>query len=325
MQKSLEILLEVEKATGNGSQKIKQDLISGNLSPELEYILSICFDPFVTTKLNKLEVVGSESNIINANIFPEFKDLCEELKSAPAANDVLRLKAANLVANSGYNEEIKKVLSKVLIKRMNIGIGAKLINKAVGKELIPDPSLMLAKDDISRIDKWRKIICEFKYDGVRVIAKIDKTGGVTFFTRGFNELPARFLQKITEEIKRLVGDMTDIFVDGELTDFARTTVSGKVTSILSGKPLESIGDTFLFNIFDIENSQTLVIGKGTTKYPERRSLLEQLFENKKFDHLVLGTKWEITDKDEIWSIYKHIVEVEKGEGYTQKYRSCLYM
>ncbi len=60
MQQELEILLEIERATGEGSQKKKQQLISQNLSPRLEYILSICFDPFVTTKLHKLEKEKSE-------------------------------------------------------------------------------------------------------------------------------------------------------------------------------------------------------------------------------------------------------------------------
>ena len=201
---------------------------------------------------------------------------------------------------------------------MNISLGAKLINKAVGSELIPDPSLMLAKDDIERIEKWKGIICELKYDGVRVIGKVTSTNSVEFFTRSFNQLPSRFMKKIEQEILQLAAGRSNIFFDGELTDFARTTVSGKVTSILAGTPPETIGDSFLFNIFDIEHSDVLNIGKGSTKYPERRKNLEASFAGKTFQNLILGSKWEVKNKEEIWAIYKHIVEVEKGEGVILK-------
>ena len=140
-------------------------------------------------------------------IFKEFKELCEDLKAAPSANDLLRGRAARLIENSGYAAELKKILAKILTKKINIGIGAKLINKAIGSELIPDPSLMLAKDDIEKIEKWKKIICEFKYDGVRIISKIHDNGDIQYFTRSFNELPVRFLQKITEQIRVLIGDI----------------------------------------------------------------------------------------------------------------------
>ncbi len=116
----------------------------------------------------------------------------------------------------------------------------------------------------------------------------------------------------------MAGGKTGIFFDGELTDFARTTVSGKVTSILAGKPAESIGDEFLFNIFDVESNETLVKGKGISKYPFRRKMLEQFFDGKKLSHLVLGRTWEISHKDQIWDIYRTIVEIEKGEGVILK-------
>jgi ATP-dependent DNA ligase len=59
----------------------------------------------------------------------------------------------------------------------------------MGKELIPDPSLMLATDNESEISDWSDIYCEEKYDGVRVIALVKNSGNdVTFFTRAFNEL-----------------------------------------------------------------------------------------------------------------------------------------
>jgi DNA ligase-1 len=318
MEKHLNLLIQLEGITGNGSQKIKQDLIAANRSAEMDYIFQICYNPFITTKLNKVDYSPTTRAELSTTLFQDFQDLTEELRNAPSANNSHRDKACQLITHSGLNPEQQKMLGRILTKNMNISLGAKLINKAVGSEIIPDPSLMLAKDDIERIEKWKGIICELKYDGVRVIAKVPSTTSVEFFTRSFNQLPSRFLKKIEQEILRLAAGRTNIFFDGELTDFERTTVSGKVTSILAGTPPETIGDSFLFNLFDIEHSDVLNLGKGNTKYPVRRKNLEDSFAGKTFENLTLGTKWEVKNKEEIWAIYKHIVEVEKGEGVILK-------
>lgn len=322
MQQELEILLEIERATGEGSQKKKQQLISENLSPRLEYILSICFDPFVTTKLHKLEYEDRDCKE-NPNLYDEFFSLCEELKAAPAINDHLRNKAERLIESTGYHIEIKKVLAKVLTKRMNIGIGAKLINKAVGKELIPDPSLMLAEDDHKVISKWESIVCEEKYDGVRVICAIENRKP-KFYTRSFNELDVRFLTKISEQLLHLSRDLGDIFFDGELTDKDRKSVSGKVNQMLKGSPKESIGDDLLFNVFDIDGMASIRTGKGEAPYTIRRKTLERVFETGgETPNVVMARKWEAKTQDELMPIYKEIV-ANGGEGVIMKDPSHVY-
>ena len=322
MYKELELLLEIEGSTGEGSQKRKQELISSNLTPELEYILSICFDPFVTTKLHKLNYKDEVSEI-NPNLFEDFANLCEELKKAPAINDHLRAKAERLVESTGYHTELKKVLAKVLTKRMNIGVGAKLINKAVGKELIPDPSLMLAEDDHKAIDKWDSIVCEEKYDGVRVICAIE-SGKPKFYTRAFNELDVKYLSKIAEQLLHLSRELGNIFFDGELTDKDRKSVSGKVNQILKGSPKESIGDDLLFNVFDIDGMASIRTGKGTAPYITRRQTLERVFESGgETPNVTMARKWEAKTKEELMPIYEEIV-ANGGEGVIMKDPSHVY-
>jgi DNA ligase-1 len=315
MKKELELLLEIESCSGEGSQKKKQELISKNLTPELEYILSICFDPFVTTKLHKLQYEDRDCKE-NPQLFQEFTSLCETLKKAPAINDHLRSVAERLVESTGYHIELKKVFAKVLTKRMNIGIGAKMINKAVGKELIPDPSLMLAEDDHKVLDKWDSIVCEEKYDGVRVICVVENRNP-KFYTRAFNELDSRFLSRIANQILELSHGIDGIFFDGELTDLDRKSVSGKVTQMMKGSPKESIGDDLLFNIFDVEPTTTIKDGKGTSIYTTRRALLEQFFKDKSFGNIKIAQKWEAKTKDELMPIYEQIV-ANGGEGVIMK-------
>lgn len=343
MNKELDLLIEIEGLSGAGSQKVKQDLIKDNMSPILETIIRISFDPFLTTKLHKLEVLPESSNDLPTDTFPTLKDLSERLFVAPAANDSLRKEAHDLVNRSPLSLEQRKMLAKILTKRVNIGIGAKLINKAVGKALVPDPSLMLAEDDESQIAKWSNIVIEEKYDGVRVIA-IVKGDDVAYFTRSFNELPGRCLQKITSEIKTLLNGIDvphpGIFFDGELTDLNRKSVSGKVTQMLKGNPADSIGDDMLYNIFDVEEAQVLETGKGVNPFYRRRQLLETMFKNNKWDlivdrlieqknekveltSLVLANSITTDDHSLIHKTYKELVDVG-GEGVIVKSPDHLY-
>jgi DNA ligase-1 len=218
------------------------------------------------------------------------------------------------------------MLAKVLTKRVNIGIGAKLINKAVGKPLVPDPSLMLAEDDESQITKWSTIVIEEKYDGVRVIA-IVKKDSISYFTRSFNELPGRCLQKITSEIKSIFSGLQlppeGIFLDGELTDLNRKSVSGKVTQMLKGSPADSIGDDMLYNVFDVEEAITLDTAKGNSPFSQRRALLELMFTGITLKSLVLANSITTDDHSLIHKTYKELVD-SGGEGVIVKSPEHLY-
>ena len=320
MIKEIRTLRTLEALTGEGSQKSKQSLIKESINPTLEYILDTCFNPFVTTKLHKLNFPETPK-APNPNIWEEFKELVEDLKKAPAANDSLRERAQSLISyrlsdDDSEDTELRKNLMKVLTKRMNIGIGAKLINKALGRELIPDPSLMLATDDHSTIEKWERIYCEEKYDGVRVIA-IYKNGQISYFTRAFNELDASCFPKITFDLKLSMinsGLVGNWFFDGELTDLNRKSVSGKVTQILKGTASEDIEKGILFNVFDFDELDTLDKGSGVLEYGDRRNTLESVLKGLGDESPVkIAQMWELSDPSEVASIYKKIVDVG-GEG-----------
>ena len=137
MIQELRLFKTLENLTGDGSQKAKQSIISDNLSDRFSYMLDICYNPFVTTKLHKISFNEVLSDV-NHNHWEDFRKLIEELKTAPAANDLLRGRAQDLVSQRISEDpqediELRTVLMKILTKRMNIGIGAKLINKAVKK------------------------------------------------------------------------------------------------------------------------------------------------------------------------------------------------
>jgi DNA ligase-1 len=334
MKKELAVLLEVELLTGNGSQKEKQRLISENLSEEMLYIIDVCFNPFITTKLHKLEMEKTRG-IIPPSSFPGFqvfRDLIEDLKKAPAANDSLRQRA-NFLINTVIDEDpkmdlaLRDILMKILTKRMNIGIGAKLINKAVGRELIPDPSVMLASDDQKEVAGWKKIYCEEKYDGVRVIAVGNRETGFQFYTRAFNELDKAKLSRIESELVKMLDSVnvnSHVFFDGELTDLNRKSVSGKVTQILKGTAPNDIDKEFIFNVFDIEKSDVLKTGKGNTTFIKRRQELQLLTSFLSDESPVrLARQWVVESMEETQEIYKLIVSMG-GEGVILKPEDHVY-
>jgi DNA ligase-1 len=326
MIKDIKILSDLETLIGEGSQKSKQSIVKASINPRFSYILDVCFNPFVTTKLHKLKFLETpidsqyrESN--DDGLWEEFKALVEDLKKSPAANDSLRGRAQNLISyrlsdDSQEDSTLRKILMKVLTKRMNIGIGAKLINKAVGRELVPDPSLMLATDDHETLQKWSNIYCEEKYDGVRVIA-VYKNGEISYFTRAFNELNATCFPKITFDLKLCMinsGLSGNWFFDGELTDLNRKSVSGKVTQILKGTVDEKIESGMLFNVFDFEELVTLDKGIGVIDYETRRDTLEKVVSHlNDSSPIKLAQMWKLSDPSEVTSIYKKIVDLG-GEG-----------
>lgn len=332
MKQELRVLLSVESMEGNGSQKEKQRLISENLSEEMLYILDVCFNPFITTKLHKLDL-SQNLDVPEFPGFETFKSLVEDLKKAPAANDSLRSRA-NALINSIIHEKdlaedmaLRVILMKILTKRMNIGIGAKLINKAVGRELIPDPSVMLASDDQKEVAGWDKIYCEEKYDGVRVIAVGDREKGFQFYTRAFNELDKAKLSRIEGELIQVLHNANtigEVFFDGELTDLNRKSVSGKVTQILKGTAPNDIDKDFLFNVFDIEKSEVLKTGKGTIPFIKRRQELEFLMGFLKDESKVkLARQWVVDSMEETQKIYGLIVSMG-GEGVILKPADHVY-
>lgn len=325
MEAELKLLLEVESSTGNGSQKVKQDLIKDNYTPVMDYLLKIALNPFLTTKLSHIEILKEQPYLVSYDPYEKFQDLTKRLLESPAANNKLREEAFELINCTPYDFETRKMILKVLTKSLNIGIGAKLINKGLGKQIIPDPSLMLAQDDESEINKWSNIICEEKYDGVRIIAIVDGED-VKFFTRQFNEISRHYLSNIADSCLDLIkksGLKGSWFFDGELTDTNRKSVSGKVTKMLKGSPTDQIGNDLLFNIFDLEDTSVLQEGKGVIPFDIRRSTLEGVFEENTSTSLVLAESFLAKEKEDIYAYYKSII-AKGGEGVILKNPGHVY-
>jgi DNA ligase-1 len=320
MEQEIRALIQIESATGTGSQSVKAEILQKHNTPVMKKILDVAFNPFVTTKLHKIDLFPFTNQV--EDCFQKFSEFADLLNSIPSANDELRSRISAFISNSYPDPVIREMLRKILTKTVNIGIGAKSINKALGHNLIPDPSLMLATDEHETIKKWPIQFCEEKYDGVRIIAVFNpQKKNVEFFTRAFNAVPGVYLQKITQDILALMGASEinfECFLDGELTDLNRKSVSGKVTQMLKGTPSPSIQEGILYNIFDFETVSSLRTGKGSLSFSLRRERLKSLFTKDAETHtLILANSYETRTMEEIQKIYKDIVS-QGGEGVIVK-------
>lgn len=321
MKSELRTLIEVEQATGTGSQTIKQNLIRDNYTDILEFFLQIGLDPFIKTNINKINI-QQEPTCAEIS-FDQFKDTICKLTQAKAANNELRAEVFQILNSNGFTLQEREMLGKIITKSLNIGMGAKSVNKAIGKAIIPDLSVMLAESDREEIEKWVQhygyVWVEEKYDGVRVIA-LKKNGIITFLTRNFNQLIG--MSEIEEAVYTLLQNYDNIFIDGELTDLDRKSVSGKINRILKGTAPENIDKDFLLHLFDVEDLDVLYGKKATSTYEIRRVNLENLLKDTK-NNIRLSTQWKATSYEEIMGVYKNLVDIG-GEGVIIKKPEHIY-
>jgi DNA ligase-1 len=127
------------------------------------------------------------------------------------------------------------------------------------------------------------------------------------------------MKYVNDELLKVVSanravNFEGMFFDGELTDFDRKSVSGKLNKMLKGKVDGEISKDFVFNIFDIEHESVLAAGKGRTKYKQRRATLETYISKAQpTKHIMISDQWIFTSVAQMTEQYKEIVKVG-GEG-----------
>ncbi len=336
MRRELELLCGIAKTTGEGSQAKIIELLKNNWTDNLGYLLNIAQNPFITTKINALELctLESVSMLSEEESISELKEVLEELiYKVKAANSGLRQRLVAAINSMQLNEEAEEMLAKIVTKNFNIGLGGKLVNKALGREFIPVPSLMLAKEEDGVVEEWLEkgetVWAEEKYDGVRVVAVMVK-GDIKFFTRNFNELDGTKLTRIKTALLNAVEKYNftgDYFFDGELTDINRQKISGNVNKILKGSAPDNIDETFIYNIFDIEKAGLLDNTNTLPKmdYIVRRALLTHFFKQiSESSPITLAERWKIEEFSDIDKAYAAII-AKGGEGLILKSESHFYV
>ena len=156
MRFALDSLNQISKINGIGSRKLIQDQLIQNDCEELRYLLKVALDPFLTTRIAKLEASPQSFKFAGAYIkqdFGSFQEFVQKMNDKKGITDEERQEYFQIV-NSFPELWERELMVKIVTKSLNIGIGAKEINKAFGENLIPDAVIMKAESDPSLIEKF---------------------------------------------------------------------------------------------------------------------------------------------------------------------------
>ncbi|QPK89896.1 ATP-dependent DNA ligase [Bacillus velezensis] len=233
--------------------------------------LRFLLDPFIVTglstkKINKKKINTTEK-VAEINTLSEMMDY---LKSNNSGRD------KDILAVQGFihrteGEHLQKFIKQLATKSLKIGVSAKTVNDAYGKNYIPVFEVMLAKNYKEQHEKIKgKFYVTLKLDGNRCIAVVDDT--VNFFTR--RGKPIEEMNELAEQFKSLPSGVYDgellIADDGE----AHSVELFQATQSTVRKKGEKKGVEF--HIFDVLTLSEFQNGRSARTYEQRRNTLDTL-------------------------------------------------
>jgi len=205
----LERLTELCEALNESNSTIHKQQVLTNY-PDLQPLLKWVYNPLwvfniTSASCKKFRNVEAKSNY--ADLIDLLKDL--EARTITGHDAIIAVK---MMVNT--HPEFEDLIYNIIDRNLKTRTNAKLINK-VWPGLIPEFKVALANDyekfkhRISYEDDW---YVSQKFDGIRVIAKIDYEGNITFFSRRgkvFNTLSV-----LEDHLKQF--KFSNVVLDGEV-------------------------------------------------------------------------------------------------------------
>ena len=237
--------------------------------------LKFLLDPYVVTNISKKKIekkvkVSADEEIVN------MYDLYNYLSQDCTGKDI---DLANVQAFINEHKEFEDELKEIVTKTYKLGAASKVVNSALGYDLIPSFGCMLGESYFKNENKVKgKFILTQKLDGSRILI-LKENGNVKCFSRQGQQIEG--LNDIVEDVKRMNFD--DGVIDGELLaigEFKDSSEGYKETmkrSRIKGdkKGLKVVAYDF---ITDINNFYK---GRDDTSCYIRKMNLENLIRNSK--------------------------------------------
>lgn len=329
--RTLNAVRDVE--AGAGSQGKKLSILEAGDTPELRRVLMVALDPFVRTNIKKIEL---QDDLAVSD--DDFDGLVMDITTRKALTNELRDRVRDYVTM--LPSDVQETAIQVLTKDLNIGVGPKSINKALGVDLINTRELMKAASDISIVEKWisskERVFAEIKYDGVRGFACINLDGTVeSIQTYNMRYLQLDLIPWLVSEIEdfaRCIHTKSPVFLDFEILSADRQSVSGDVNRVLQGTAPVGIDkeNNWYISVFDW-NYQSALLGGHSNQMPytvRRSQLMGWLQAWNTFSNdvhsFVRGAKvWEIRDMQMLDTLFEAMLK-NGEEGLVVKNGSGLY-
>lgn len=294
----LDILNDIEHYA---STTVKMDLLckhGGN--DEFRLVLAAALDPYRMYYMHKVpEAEPARRSLLRwAEVWNKLlKPMSERTLSGHAARDAVVEMLSKLSVDDG------EVLTRIIKKDLRCGVGATLVNKALGAGFVPDFKVQLAAKD----PKKAKFPCmiEPKRDGMRVLALIsgDTADEVEFLSRGGR--PVDTMRHVAEVLVRLYPPGT--MLDGEASSGASFEES--LSGVKRGSAHEEKPVTY--TLFDRMTIEEFRLRRCGVPFIERRRLLVMGFADNPHvssEHVKLSTCETVLSMDEAKEFHDDCVE-----------------
>lgn len=299
-------VVEIFKTLENTpSRNDKIDIIQANADNKLFIsMLDFLYNDYIRTglaisKIHKVIKIENEVTIDNV------VDMMEYLKENNTGSDVM---IANTQAylNTIDDGAIREFLIKVFTKTYKCGVTAKLVNKALGKMVIPEFSCQLAylyQRYESKIDG--EFFITKKFDGNRMLA-FYSDGKVVFRTRKGHVVDGLVELEPAVEAFAIATGKSDFVLDGEIMMINHDNLPSDELFKATSRILRSKGDKrdLEFYVFDLLTIAEFQRGQSDKPYYARREEMDELFSLVHSDLLIkVDVLYRGSDKDEIirWS------------------------
>ena len=291
----ISIVKQLRETSGTNDKIV---LLRRNCNNELlRKVLRYTYDTDLKYGVQKKSIVMRTGESKWSSLFEMLDELAES-----NINDSLKRNVGRFINNLETEDE-KELVTKILLKNLDVGLNVKNINKGM-KGLIVSHDIMKGSSWDGSLNS--EVAVSLKLDGIRCSWLI-KDGKAIAKTRqnkiiqGMNEL--------TKAIEEVFGEQ-DLFVDGELLATNKEGLSSedlfkKTSAIVNSKGLKK---DLTFVAFDIVSLEDYNNKSNSTPFLERREQLE-CYVGLKNELVKLAPMYFITDS--IDRIYEKLDEVVK--------------
>ena len=291
----ISIVKQLRETSGTNDKIV---LLRRNCNNELlRKVLRYTYDTDLKYGVQKKSIVMRTGESKWNSLFEMLDELTES-----NINDSLKRNVGRFINNLETEDE-KELVTKILLKNLDVGLNVKNINKGM-KGLIVSHDIMKGSSWDGSLNS--EVAVSLKLDGIRCSWLI-KDGKAIAKTRqnkiiqGMNEL--------TKAIEEVFGEQ-DLFVDGELLATNKEGLSSedlfkKTSAIVNSKGLKK---DLTFVAFDIVSLEDYNNKSNSTPFLERREQLE-CYVGLKNELVKLAPMYFITDS--IDRIYEKLDEVVK--------------
>lgn len=278
MDKDIENIRKLKKAADAinlavGNEKIPM-IVKAFDDSYVSTALIMLLDPSVTFKIGE-KTLEKPISKKPCRYFFSLLDLCKWLDAKKGVTDQdVRDVQCYLESIRIKDEGLYSFVKSFITKTLTIGATAKTVNKALGKEAVPEFKCMLANKyfEHQNIIEDKMFTLTLKMDGIRCLCVVEN-GAPTFYTRQGQIIEG--LQELSNEMGQLDSN---VVYDGELLIDGGLEMESKVAYKLTTKAVRKDGvkSGITYHVFDIMSIEDFECKSSSAPYAERRARLNRL-------------------------------------------------